>query len=467
MKKGITDWMLNPKVTKHPIATVHLGPKPTFIINDLKLAKELFDREEVSARTASEAQIRHRFFNQKPQGIIWTSGTQWSTQRRFSLKTLKDFGFGKDRIEDSIHFEADLLIDKFLSSPGEDFLLSSDFNVPIINILWQMVTGCRFTADDPRGMKMLDQVTVIFTQGAKVDTMPYWLNRLFPRITGLEERSKAQEGILKYLLSVAQEQQEEREEESEARHFIDVYLAEMEKNPKDFSFEELCSIIFDFFSAGTETSSTTMKWAVLFLSINQDVQERCRREVMEVLGDEKAAVADMPKMPYVLATIAEIQRIARVAPSSIPHTSTATTTINLPNSVSMSSNSSSNSSGSSNTNSSTTLYTFPPGSTFMANISFIMNDPKHFVEPDKFNPERFINEEGRYIKSERVIPFSIGKRYCMGELLARNEVFIFFVSLLQRVRMVPPLHQELPSPDNYISNLTRIPDDFYLRMMRT
>ena len=39
---------------------------------------------------------------------------------------------------------------------------------------------------------------------------------------------------------------------------------------------------------------------------HQDVQERCRREVMEVLGDEKAAVADMPKMPFVLATIAEV-----------------------------------------------------------------------------------------------------------------------------------------------------------------
>ena len=38
----------------------------------------------------------------------------------------------------------------------------------------------------------------------------------------------------------------------------------------------------------------------------QDVQERCRQEVMEVLGDEKAAVADMPKMPYVLATIVEV-----------------------------------------------------------------------------------------------------------------------------------------------------------------
>ena len=40
------------------------------------------------------------------------------------------------------------------------------------------------------------------------------------------------------------------------------------------------------------------------------------------------------------------------------------------------------------------------------------------------------------------------------------------VSLLQRVRIVPPLHHECPSPENYISNLTRIPDDFYLRMIR-
>ena len=84
----------------------------------------------------------------------------------------------------------------------------------------------------------------------------------------------------------------------------------------------------------------------------------------------------------------QIQRIARVAPSSIPHTSTATTSVNLPSTSSNSSNS---------TSSSNTLYTFPPGSTFMANISFIMNDPKHFVEPDKFNPERFINEDGRQV----------------------------------------------------------------------
>ena len=40
------------------------------------------------------------------------------------------------------------------------------------------------------------------------------------------------------------------------------------------------------------------------------------------------------------------------------------------------------------------------------------------------------------------------------------------VSLLQQVKMVPPLHHDYPSPENYISNLTRIPDDFYLRMIK-
>ena len=49
--------------------------------------------------------------------------------------------------------------------------------------------------------------------------------------------------VIKFFInipSVAKEQKAEREDESEPRHFIDVYLAEMEKNPTDFTFEELC-----------------------------------------------------------------------------------------------------------------------------------------------------------------------------------------------------------------------------------
>jgi cytochrome P450 len=77
----------------------------------------------------------------------------------------------------------------------------------------------------------------------------------------------------------------------------------------------------------------------------------------------------MPALPYIQATIAEIQRVARVAPLSIPHSTMRTTSVNE--------------------------FTFPKNSVFFANISFIMNDPKYFENPQVFNPLRFITTDGK------------------------------------------------------------------------
>jgi len=51
----------------------------------------------------------------------------------------------------------------------------------------------------------------------------------------------------------------------------------------------------------------------------------------------------------------------------------------------------------------------------------------------------------------------------MGELLARNELFLFTVNLIQQLRIQPSDNHPLPNPENYCVNLTRIPDDFYVK----
>ena len=62
--------------------------------------------------------------------------------------------------------------------------------------------------------------------------------------------------------------------------------------------DDLTINLFDFLLAGTETSSTTLKWLVLYLTLHQEVQDRCRAEISEVIGDEKCRLEDILRLPY-------------------------------------------------------------------------------------------------------------------------------------------------------------------------
>ena len=70
--------------------------------------------------------------------------------------------------------------------------------------------------------------------------------------------------------------------------------------------------------------------------------------------------------------------------------------------------------------------------------------------------------------SERVIPFGLGKRFCMGETLARKQIFLFSVNLLQRLRFLPPQADNAayapPDPTSYTANFTTIPKHFHVKI---
>ena len=112
-RRGLFDWALDTPVTKHRLTRVRFGPKTFYIINDYELAKELFNREEFSGRTNQPFGLEHKFFSGQPQGIVSTEGTVWDAQRRFGLKTLKSFGYGKKSLEETINIEADEVIKRF------------------------------------------------------------------------------------------------------------------------------------------------------------------------------------------------------------------------------------------------------------------------------------------------------------------------------------------------------------------
>ena len=121
------------------------------------------------------------------RGIVANEGEAWVKQRRFGLRTLRDLGFGRRTIENIINEEIDQMMTKIAGDCERDsFLVASIFNIPLINVLWQLVAGHRFDEADPEGRNVIDNIVKIFKNYISLSTYPLSLTKLF-RGTFFEE----------------------------------------------------------------------------------------------------------------------------------------------------------------------------------------------------------------------------------------------------------------------------------------
>uniref|UniRef100_A0A914QVE0 Cytochrome P450 n=1 Tax=Panagrolaimus davidi TaxID=227884 RepID=A0A914QVE0_9BILA len=94
----------------------------------------------------------------------------------------------------------------------------------------------------------------------------------------------------------------------------------------------------------------------------------------------------------------------------------------------------------------------------MPQIGVIHFNEENFPNAEEFNPERFLNENGEYKPNKKFIPFGMGKRACLGESLARMELFLIFVSLLQNFSFFP-FNDILPSLERS-PGMTNVPKEY-------
>lgn len=85
------------------------------------------------------------------------------------------------------------------------------------------------------------------------------------------------------------------------------------------------------------------------------------------------------------------------------------------------------------------------GTTLFTNLSSVLKDEAVWEKPFRFHPEHFLDAQGHFVKPEAFLPFSAGRRACLGEPLARMELFLFFTCLLQRFSFSVPAGQPRPS----------------------
>ncbi|GMR47237.1 hypothetical protein PMAYCL1PPCAC_17432, partial [Pristionchus mayeri] len=99
------------------------------------------------------------------------------------------------------------------------------------------------------------------------------------------------------------------------------------------------------------------------------------------------------------------------------------------------------------------------GTPICPQISVLMTDEEIFPDPFSFAPDRFIDESGKLRSFKQFLPFSIGKRQCPGEGLAKTELFLFFANLAHRFNIFAVDPTKIPSIKRTMANVTK-PEPF-------
>lgn len=429
------------------IYTLYLpGGQRCVVVNSIDLAREalLTKRDDFSGRPTT---FIGNYLSRGCKDIICADFTQTMLlQRKIAHSALRMYGSGLKHLEGLICGEVDHLAKRLSAHQGEAIDPKKDITLTILNVICAVVYGESYDIKDEEFLRIVeynDDFIRLFGSYNILDLLP-WL-RFFP----LEDVKTLRESraIRDEVLGTKYREHKKRFEEDNANNNFEIedltdallkayYEAKEEDGKVSLLLTEdhLVMTMNDVFNAGLETTATTLRWLLAYMVTYPEVQARLHAELDDVIGcGRMPCLKDRGNLPYLESTIAEVLRIAAIVPLSLPHKATCDTTLGG--------------------------YDVPKDTMLITNVWAMHHDVDEWVKPEVFNPERFLDKEGKYGGSERKVsaagvrsylPFSAGRRGCLGESLAKTELFLVASRLMHQFKIENPPGKPLPDLTGHV-----------------
>ncbi|XP_036590754.1 cytochrome P450 2C19-like [Trichosurus vulpecula] len=423
-----------------PVFTLKLGVERVVVLHGYQAVKEaLIDHGDKFADRAQK--LTFNLVNQG-SGIIVSNGETWKQIRRFSLMTLRNFGMGKKSIEERVQEEARHLVEELKKTKGLPCDPTFTLGCAPCNVICSVIFQKHFEYKDQKFIFLMK----ILNENIKIISSPWFqVYNSFPSLArylpGSHHKAiKNMHSLRKFILEEVKEHQTTLDP-SNPQDFIDCFLIKMEQEKQqpqsEFPIDNLVRTAVDLFAAGTETTSTTLRYGLLLLLKHPEITGKMHEEIDRVIGRNRSpCMEDRNKMPYTNAVIHEIQRYIDLVPTSVPHAVSEDVQFRQ--------------------------YLIPKGTTIIPLLSSVLYDEEEFPNPHKFDPGHFLDESGKFKKSDYFMPFSAGKRICVGESLARMELFLFFTTILQNFTLKSLIDPKDIDTSPIYSGFTKIPSFYEL-----
>ncbi|KAF5288514.1 hypothetical protein FQA39_LY15382 [Lamprigera yunnana] len=212
------------------------------------------------------------------------------------------------------------------------------------------------------------------------------------------------------------------------------------KHKAEVTDEIITAQVFVFFFAGYHTVSTLMAYVCYELAINAEIQERLRNEVDATLSktNEELTYENLMSMKYLDMVISET---LRKWPSLTFTDRRSVKSFVLE---------------AENPNESSVL--LEKGVYITVPISAIHRDPKYYPNPEKFDPERFNEENKRNVQPYTYLPFGGGPKNCIGSRFALMEAKLLISEVICKFEIVPTEKTQIPLVLSKTA-ITPLPDD--------
>lgn len=374
-------------------------------------------------------------------GIIGSSGSIWKENRSTVFQIFKNFGLGKDMMSQKISQEVAFYLAHLQDLRGLSANVQDLTTCATANVTCEVVLGRRFCYDDPEAIYLLRSFGEFMTLigGGSLHT---W----FPfvkYIPGDFFKAKRLVTLDKEIMLKMKRFVENAKGNKTSNNLISSYIEKMEEKQKseehtELSMRQLERIVFDLLLGGSETTSTTLLWFYLYMIHFPHVQDKFYEDIVRGIGTTRPPIGqDKVKLSYVNAVILETQRLATISPFAILHRSDRDILI--------------------------AGYTVPKDIPVLLHLDAVMLDDEIWGDARMFRPERFL-KDGKLFCPEHFVAFGLGKRSCPGESLAKMELFLFTVSVLQRFKIVPGDPDNLP-PRDYVRGATCCPLPFKVKFV--
>lgn len=427
---------------------VQLGGQSMVVISCPQLFRDTFKREEM-------IYINHGpVINQitDGHGISTAQGPFWKTQRHFALTTLRDLGMlrsntaNREQFKETISSAINILLREVENSNGKPFDMSNLLSFTVANVFFSTITSKTYDLCDAKIRADLEEIHDSFKLIENIAIVSFL--PIFAHLPSIKKDMKTllgrRDGARNFFREIIAQHRATLDTEN-PRDFVDAFLIQIDRekttNGKtSFTEIQLLAVLADLYSAGTATTVAALRWMFLALAKNQHIQEKVQKELDETIGRSRCpSIEDRTHLPYMEAVIHEVLRMSSLFSTGVPHCPRQDIIIEN--------------------------YRIPKGTLICGLLWKFHQDPALWKNPNDFDPENFIGEDGNFIKQhDCLMPFSYGRRSCIGEEIAKQEIFLIAASLLQKFTFLPPEgKQNLPSFEDTVEGFLRSPVPYQLK----